>query len=280
MWPSSGGFKNSSVSWSFREHNGLRMGSNIWHQFSENDNPEGNGIFDPRAYIFFEGDQSNKWVPFPQIPGGATPSSQGIPYGGHRDDVINYDLKNNVNYSPFNYFIVTDEDFMPIILMTSAEVYFIKAEALFRGIGVAINKDQADIEYMNGINSSILWWQATAHYMKLPLSGLKFPDKITIPADLGTMTVLNHFGSWLATTDEEKLNNIYTQRWIDAFRQPWEAYAEVRRVRNTPHEGDVINHFRMPYPPSETQYNSANWNDAKAKQGGDDPSVKVWWIPW
>jgi hypothetical protein len=219
-------------------------------------------------------------VPFPQIPGGATPSSQGIPYGGHRDDVSNYDLKNNVNYSPFNYFIVTDEDFMPIILMTSAEVYFIKAEALFRGIGVAINKDQADNEYMNGINSSILWWQATAHYMKLPLSGLKFPEKITIPADLGTMTVLNHFGSWLATTDEEKLNNIYTQRWIDAFRQPWESYAEVRRVRNTPHEGDVINHFRMPYPPSETQYNSANWNDAKAKQGGDDPSVKVWWIPW
>jgi len=280
LWPSAGGFKNSSVSWSFREHNGLRMGSNIWHQFSESDDPDGNGIFDPRAYVFFEGDQYNKWVPFPQLPVGTTPSSQGIPYGSHRDDVSNYSIKNNVNYSPFNYFIVTDEDFMPIILMTSAEVYFIKAEALFRGIGVAVNKDQADIEYMNGINTSVLWWQAISNNMKLPLSGLKFPDKITIPSNLTTLTVLNHFGSWVASSEEEKLTNIYTQRWIDAFRQPWEAYAETRRTKNTPHEGDQINHFRMPYPPSETQYNTSNWNDAKARQGGDDPSVKVWWIAW
>ena len=56
MWPSANGFTNNSVSWSFREHNGLRMGSNIWHQFSSDDDPEGYGIFDPRAFIFFEGD--------------------------------------------------------------------------------------------------------------------------------------------------------------------------------------------------------------------------------
>lgn len=39
--------------------------------------------------------------------------------------------------------MIADENFMPIILMTSAEVHFIKAEAYFRGIGVAMDKSTA-----------------------------------------------------------------------------------------------------------------------------------------
>ena len=280
LWPAANGFANNSVSWSFREHNGLRMGSNIWHQFSSNDNPEGSGIFDPRAFIFFEGEQNNKWIQFPQIPEAGTPSSQGIPYGSHRDSKDNYGMKNNVNYSPFNFFIIGDENFMPVILMTGAEVHFIKAEAYFRGIGVGMDKDMADIEYMNGINSSVEWWLTVAHNMKLPLSGLGFDEKNPIPLEINAASVLNHFGSWMAATDEEKLANIYTQRWIDAFRQPWEAYSEARRTKMTPREGDPIAHFRMPYPPSESQYNTENWNQAKARQGGEEPDVKIWWIFW
>ena len=280
MWPAANGFTNNSVSWSFREHNGLRMGTNIWHQFSSNDDPSGSGIFDPMVYIFFEGDATNKWKPFPQIPDANTPSSQGIPYGSHRDDKDNYSIKNNVNYSPFNFFVIQDENFMPIILMTSAEVHFIKAEAYFRGIGVAADKVKADIEYMNGMNTSIEWWLGVAHRLKLPLSGVGFDQKITIPGNLNAASVLNHFGSLNATTDEKKLAFIYTQRWIDAFRQPWEAYAEVRRTSSISREGDPIAHFRMPYPPSEAQYNSASQTEAITDQGGENPNVKIWWIPW
>jgi hypothetical protein len=255
------------------------MGSNIWHQFSFTDDPAGAGIFDPRAYIFFEGDQNEQWIPYPQLPESGTPSSQGIPYGSHRDDVGNYHIKNNVNYSPFNFFLIGDESNMPIILMTGAEVHFILAEAYFRGIGVAVDPDQADIEYMNGINASVTWWKNLSERLRLPLSGVKFGDKITIPPHLNAATVLNRFGSWNATTDAEKLAFIYTQRWIDSFRQPWEAYAEARRTGMTPGEGDPIGHFRMPYPPSEAQYNAANMNAAKQRQGGDDQTVKMWWTP-
>ncbi len=279
IWPGVNGFSNESVSWSFREHNGLRMGSNVWHQLSATDDPAGSGIFDPRAYIFFEGDQNGQWVPFPQIPDQGTPSAQGIPYGSHRDDNGNYHIKNNVNYSPFNFFIIADENNMPVILMTGAEVHFIKAEAYFRGIGVAEDKMAADIEYMNGINASVGWWMNLADRLRLPVSGVKFTDKITIPQNLSAASVLMKFGSWNATSDEEKLRFIYTQRWIDAFRQPWEAYAEARRTGLTPREGNPIAHFRMPYPPSESQYNQANLNTARLKQGGDEPSVKVWWVP-
>jgi len=280
MWPAANGFTNNSVSWSFREHNGLRMGSNIWHQFSTNDEPEGYGIFDPRAYIFFEGDENNKWKPFPQIPDENTPSSQGIPYGGHRDDNVNYSIKSNVNYSPFNYFLIQDENFMPVILMTSAEVHFIKAEAYFKGLGVAMDRDMADIEYTNGISTSVDWWINVADQLKLPLSGVNFEDKITIPSNLDKASVLFHFDLWNAETDEEKLAFIYTQRWIDAFRQPWEAYAEARRTGLTPHEGETISHFRMPYPPSESQYNTEKWEEAKTSQGGEEPANKIWWIAW
>ena len=143
-----------------------------------------------------------------------------------------------------------------------------------------MDEDMADIEYTNGIMTSVGWWINVADQLKLPLSGVKFGDKITIPSGLDVISVLNHFDLWNAATEEEKLTFIYTQRWIDSFRQPWEAYAEARRTGMTPREGDQIAHFRMPYPPSESQYNSANWSEAKARQGGEDPEVKIWWVAW
>ena len=278
LWPAAAGFKNESLNWSFREHNNLRMGTNLWHQLSANDNADGSGIFDPRAYIFFEPDGNNLWSPYPQLPDITTPSSGGVPYGEHRDDAGNFNIKGeNCIYSPFNYFLIRDQDYMPIIFMTGAEVHFIKAEAYFRGIGVAQDKDMADIEYMNGINASVEWWKKVAESSQLPLSGLKFRDMISIPLNLNAAAVLMHFGSWNATTDEEFLGFIYTQCWIDMFRQPWDAYALARRTGMTPREGDALNHFRMPYPPSEKQYNTENCNEAISRQGDDSPQSKIWW---
>ena len=167
----------------------------------------------------------------------------------------------------------------PFPIITGAEIHFILAEAYFRGIGLAQDPDQADVEYMNGINTSIEWWTNVADNSKLPSSGLTFPSQIQIPSNLGSFSVLNVFGSWNATTDEEKLAFIYTQRWLDAFRQPMEAYALSRRTGMTPREGAPINHYRLPYPPSEVEYNTSNWADAVANQGGDTPETKLWWIP-
>jgi hypothetical protein len=45
----------------------------------------------------------------------------------------------------------------------------------------------------------------------------------------------------------------------------------------TPREGDPINHFRMPYPPSEVLYNQTNCGNATSEQGGDSPQNKIWW---
>ena len=280
LWPAALGFKNESLNWSFREHDNLRMGSTVWHQLSRHDSTDGSGIFDPRAYIFFETNNNNEWVAYPNLPEPNTPTSGGIPYESHRDGVASYQIKgDDCIYSIFNYFLIRDEDYMPIILFTGAETHFILAEAYFRGIGLPLDPDLADIEYMNGINTSVDWWMSVAENSRLPLSGLAFHDKIIIPGNLGVNTVLGVFGSWNAQSDEEKLRFIYTQRWLDAFRQPWEAYALTRRTGMTPREGDAIQHFRMPYPPSEAEYNTENWTVAVDRQGGEDPEYKLWWIP-
>ena len=280
LWPSAMGFKNESLNWSFREHNNLRMGSNIWQYLSSNDSIDGSGIFDPRVYIFFEGNNTNHWIPFPQFPDASTPSSGGIPYGSHRDNAGAFNIKGeSCIYSPFNYFLIRDEDFMPIIIITGAEIHYIKAEAYFRGIGVEQDKMQGEIEYLNGINSSVSWWMDVAENSRLPSSGLTFPEKITIPGNLNAASVQFRYGFWNATSDEEKLEFIYLQRWLDAFRQPAEAYALTRRTQMTPREGNMIDHFRLPYPPSEVESNSANWAEAVANQGGDATGVKIWWIP-
>jgi hypothetical protein len=280
LWPAAIGFKNESMTWSFREHKNLRMGSNIWHRLSAHDSIDGSGIFDPRAYIFFETNDSSHWVPYPQIPDASTLSEGGIPYGSHRDQAGSFSIKGETcRYSPFNYFIIADYNYMPIILFTGAEIHFIKAEAYFRGLGVAMDKEMADNEYMNGVNSSVKWWMEVAKISKLPLSGMTFPEMIPIPEGLNESSVMVHYGSWNATSEEEKLEYIYTQWMLDAFRQPWEAYALARRTGKTPREGLPISHFRLPYPPSEVEYNGANCAQAIASQGGDDFSNKIWWVP-
>jgi len=280
LWPSAMGFKNESLNWSFREHNNLRMGSNIWQQMSYHDSTDGSGLFDPRAYIFFETNNLDKWIPFPQLPDINTPSSGGIPYGTHRDQTGAFQIKGENNiYSPFNYFLIRDEDFMPIILFSGAEIHFLKAEAWFRGIGVAIDKVQAEIEFLNGINSSVEWWISVASNSRLPVSGITFEETISIPAWLNSATVQGRFGFWNASSDEEKLHFIYTQRWLDLFRQPLEAYALTRRTRSTPHEGSLPNHFRLPYPPSEEEFNQENLSGAIMMQGGANTENIIWWIP-
>lgn len=280
LWPAASGFKFEALNWSFREHNNLRMGSMIWSYLSANDSSDGSGIYDPRAMIFFETNNANKWKPFPQIAGSNTPPSGGIPYGSHRDQAGAFNIKGETNiYSPFNYFIVRDEDQMPIIFITGAEVHYLKSEIYFRGLGMPEDKAQAEIEYFNGINSSVEWWLQRAASSKLPTSGIAFSEVISIPQYLNAATVQGRWGFWNATSEDDKLAFIYAQAWIDSFRQPEQAYSLARRTMKTPHVGEPLQHFRLPYPPSEAAYNAQNLNEAIARQGGDSPETKIWWIP-
>ncbi len=269
MYPRKLSWAKQSTHWSFREHKGLRLGSNIWNHLSEHDSIDGSGIFDPRAYFFFETNNLDEWVPYPQLSDSNTPPSGGIPYQGHRDN--NYTIKGADNiYSPFNYYLIRDEKDIPELIMTPAEVQFIKAEAYIRGLGVEMDIPAAEAAYTNGVVASISTWQDIVFSTEIWENA---PAELTINE---IFQVVSHPRIDIFSNNN-KLELIYTQRWIDAFRQPWEAYALWRRTDTTPREGPPPEHYRLAYPPSEVENNPDNWAAQVAKMGGDTPKTKVWW---
>lgn len=270
MYPGQQDWRNDGVNWSFREHNKLRMGTTIWRYLSENDNADGSGIYDPRAYLFFEPNNANQWVAFPQVPEPNTPPSGGIPYGLHRDN--NYTIKGNANiYSPFNYFLIRDNIGIPEIILTAAELGFIRAEAYLRGLGVPMDPEQAEAEYTLAVVNSLKFWQKLAAESEMWFNA----PPVLSEGELYAKT--NHPRISIFTT-ENKLELIYAQRWLDAFRQPWEAFALSRRVGATPREGEMPQYYRLPYPPSEAENNPTHWAEQLARMGEDSERVKVWWM--
>lgn len=270
MWPEQQDWRNESVNWSFREHNKLRMGTTIWHLLSETDETDGSGIFDPRARIFFETNNADEWVAFPQNPDSGTPQEGGIPYGQQRD--FNYTLKGNANlFSPFNYYLIRDEVDIPQVILTAAEVGFIKAEAYLRGLGVAMDVGQAEAEYTVAVVSSIQFWQNAVVNCAI------WTNTPPILSEGEIFSAANHPRLSIFTTDE-KLELLYAQRWLDAFRQPWEAYSLWRRTGMTPREGTAPDIYRFTYPPSEAENNPDNWSQQVAKMGEDSRRIKVWWM--
>ncbi|MEM7372426.1 MAG: SusD/RagB family nutrient-binding outer membrane lipoprotein [Bacteroidota bacterium] len=272
MLPAAQNWLNLSVNWSFREHKKLRLGTTTWEQMSESDEPDGSGIFDPRLFVFFEPNQAREWVPFPQVPQDSTPQSGGIPYQQHRD--VSYDFKGQSNlYSPLNYYLVRDEKDIPEIIMTAAEVHYLKAEVYFRGLGVEANTPLAETEYTTGVAASMKFWQNI-----MVNSGI-WENKAPILNSTEIFIRVNNLNISIFHPQNDKLQLIYTQRWLDAFRQPWEAFALLRRTNATPREGTPNTFFRFSYPPSETEKNPDNWNQQLQKMGADASTTKVWWMP-
>ena len=270
MWPAEQQWANQGVNWTFREHNKLRMGTTIWEWLSENDNPDGSGIFDPRARIFFETNNNDEWAAFPQVPPAGTEPSGGIPYGQHRD--FNYTIKGAANiYSPFNYYLIRDERDIPEVIMTAAEVGYLKAEAYIRGLGVGMDIGLAEEITYETIVTSLQFWQNV-------VTGSSIWENQPPILSIGEMfAVANHPRLFIFSLDN-KLELIYAQRWLDAFRQPWEAFALWRRTGMTPRTGDAPEYYRFAYPPSESENNPEHWATQVSKMGSDSPQVKVWWM--
>jgi len=265
MMPADQNWLKESTNWSFREHKNLRMGTNFWHEVSTHDSLDGSGITDPRAYIYYETNNENQWVAYPQNPGNGVTPSGGMPYQMHRD--INYTIKGNeCIYSPFNYYLIRDENTIPEILLTAAEIHFIKAEAYLRGIGLVQDENLAAGACFEGVIASMEFWD-----------NIKENSTIWMYTDPGYETLSPYDIANVIFFTEDKAAEIYKQRWLDLFRQPWEAYSLCRRTQATPREGEPLNHFRLPYPPSESEHNSDNWATQTAAMGGDDTTIKVWW---
>jgi len=268
MSPRAQAWSNQGVNWSFREHNKVRMGSTMWNFMTESDE-----IIDPRARIFFETNVEDAWVPFPQISDSNTPQSGGEPYNKDRRDGAYANKGEDNIYSSVNFYLIRDERDIPEILMTSAEIKFLRAEIFLRGIGVSADASLASQEYALGLLESLEYWQnlmvdSEIWINKPPILGI---------ADLFATVQHPKYAFDLGAGEEDNLKKIYSQRWVDAFRQPWEVFSLLRRTNMLPREKAENDFHRFKYPPSESELNSDNYLEQVSVMGGDENNARVWW---
>lgn len=292
LWPQYLGSTFGDQGWAFREHKNLRMGETVFAQMSYPTDTEERDIFDPRVYVFFDTSHKDSlhpdgaWRAFPQIKDANTPTEGGTPYSSSRDN--NYTFKGpQCRYSPFNYYLIRDHVFVPQMMMSHAEVYFIKAELLLRGI-VPNLEWNVDMYISEGVKNSLLLWMqlprygtdATYKYVYNELSSLMEGD-ITAFCTSYAGTIVGSLYVNGAPSNEDLLDFVYQQRWLDLFRQPNEAWNLARRTFRTPTTIDYkkLVTYRLPYPQLEVTYNYDNYNKQVEKMShGDTRETKVWWM--
>lgn len=292
LWPSLLG-TSWDVNWSFREHKNLRMGETVWTVLSSTEALDGSGIFDYRAFIFFDTSHKNDslpdgaWRPYPQIHTAETPTEGGSPYAQSRD--ANYTFKGPAClYSPFNYYLTRDEKYVPQLFVTYADVLFMKAEIAARGIGgISLSLMELDQLVFQGIYQSFLFWthlpQNTSrwtYFYPQYTERIKNQD-IWGWSNIMASNVMNAL-VWSSGIQDniQYLDIIYQQRWLNLFRQPWEAWALARRTMRTPTTTDhaKLTSFRLEYPQKEIEYNHDNYTQQLTRMShGDTRQTRVWW---
>ena len=178
----------------------------------------------------------------------------------------------------------------PIPVMTAAEVYFLRAEGALRGWNMG---GTAQEFYNDGITNSLKFWTNSsdaeiASYISSTNTPSAVPDGIVAQA-FNTPPESNITVKYEADSGfETQLEQIITQKWINSFLSPWEAWAERRRT-GYPKGYAIVASLdptipvtsiirRMVFAPSEYSNNSVETNNAVKLLGGPDITMtRVWW---
>jgi hypothetical protein len=164
----------------------------------------------------------------------------------------------------------------PGVLFTASEVSFLKAEA-----GERWTIGNANDEYDKGVRQSIeFYFSLNQEAVLNPNIGFS-REALTTP----TETEINDFitGSDFAYsgTTEERLEKIYTQKWLNFFLlQAGQAWSEVRRTGypKLPFAKDPTYDYlppqRLLYPDTEKSNNAVNYSAVSAK---DTRDTKLFW---
>jgi hypothetical protein len=155
-------------------------------------------------------------------------------------------------YIPSNLNIALVTAPMTCVMMTYAEVEFIKAEAAQRGI----TNGDAKAAYERGVKAAVEQWGAT------------------LPATYFQNAAAAYNGT---------LARIMLQKYYALFFNDYQQWFEYRRtgLPVLPKGKDLFNNGMMPvrfrYPTSVQISNGANYQNAVEAMGGDNVNIKVWW---
>ncbi|MDB5243335.1 MAG: hypothetical protein JWP57_3960 [Spirosoma sp.] len=148
----------------------------------------------------------------------------------------------------------------PAVIMSFAELNFIRAEAALRGVSAAGDAAKA---YSDGITASMSYYKLTPPADYLIKNALKFGD---------------------AATSTVGLTQVLEQKWIALFGQGVEAWTEYRRTGIPSLVVPKVNYnagmipTRLPYPSAEENLNNMNFKSALTAMGGANTmQTKLWW---
>lgn len=216
---------------------------------------------------------------------------------GGKENIYKFDISNSYkgfrqgtgvthdNYNNHSKSTITPST--DAILMTPAEVWFLRAEAALRGF----TSDNPETCYNNGINASFSQWGlygVTSNYLENNRAPADYRDALDSKFDVPAMTTITPRWNEEAT-NEEKLERIITQKWIACYPEGAEAWAEQRRTgyprlfkvyennSNGAINTDVMIR-RLPYPAnlnteSPDQYRLL----MEYLQGADMGGTRLWW---
>lgn len=170
---------------------------------------------------------------------------------------------------PSDYIIGTskvDPNVAPEIAMSTAEVFFLRAEAAVRGYG-----GDAEALFQSGIRASMVYWGVAE-------------------GDIDTYIAATDLAK-LNGTEEENLGKIAVQRWIANYTDGFEGWATVRdsgyptQLAAGVEDADIFGFGdtdgafpqRMQYGGGAYDTNGASVEAANAAQGPDKQDTKLWW---
>ena len=170
------------------------------------------------------------------------------------------------------------------ILMTPAEVWFLRAEAALRGY----TTENVKACYENGVSASFLQWGVSGSigsYLNSDKTPADFKDALESRFNVNAMTGITP--KWNdAETNERKLERIITQKWIACYPEGVEAWSEQRRTgyprlfkvygnnSNGTIDTDIMIR-RIPFPAGLREDNPDQY--AKLLGGANNGGTRLWW---
>jgi hypothetical protein len=173
------------------------------------------------------------------------------------------------DFSRWDSTTFSENHVLPGILMTAAEVSFLKAEAYERWGG-----GDAKAAYETGIRQSIAFWYS------INAKSDRAAGKETLPTEA---EIVAYLANPLVAYGTNNLQKIATQKWIDfTVLQANQAWAEWRRTKfpvlNFPTDNSSTAAPNIPtrllYPSSEAVLNTENY---AAVQNADKTTTKIFW---
>ena len=237
------------------------------------------GYGDPRIGKFFEPCRDNLVIAG-ESGGAETVSLKGQYHGIRQGTAFSHNY-----YAAFSR--LTIEPATDAILMTAAEVWFLRAEAALRGW----TDESPENCYRNGVGLSFAQWQVSGseEYLASDALAADYRDPLDPENDIAARCRVSPRWEEGASV-EEQLERIVTQKWIAMFPEGCEAWAEQRRtgyprlfpVRLNHSRGQSIDTEtmirRLPYPATLATSDPEQYAALVAALGGaDHGGTRLWW---